>query len=1691
MEINVQEMKKKSSQTGLEIAVIGIAGKFPGANDINCFWENLKNGVESVTFFSDHQLLEAGVDPGLIRQPNYIKAKGYIEDIQYFDSYFFNYTPNEAEVMDPQVRLFHQCAWHALEDAGYDPDSYKGLIGLYAGYTPNMAWKVGYLYQIGRTSEYLEIENLNSFFFATLICYKLNLKGPGVTVNTACSTSLTAIHMACRALLTGESDMVLSGGVSVTLPGKCGYFYEEGMIMSPDGYCRPFDAKAKGIVPGDGVGVVVLKRLVRAVKDRDHIYAVIKGTAINNDGNRKPGYTAPSVEAQAEVIRAALRMAEVPVQSITYVETHGTATPLGDPIEIEALKKVFMTIDKKRSCCLGFLKANIGHLDAAAGVAGFIKIVLALKYRLIPPAVNFASPNPEIDFENSPFYINKDPEKWSSDEFLLRAGVSSFGIGGTNAHAVLEEFPEGTRGLAPLPTAPFPDRQYQLILLSARTPTALEQMTQNLVHYLQNNRDVPLGNIAYTLANGRKTFEHRGMLVCPGKNEAIAALLSAGPGKIRNYYTEMEDRPVVFMFPGLGTQYVNMGLELYCTEPVFRETMNQCLEILNPLVDYDIKEILYPGISVSKVSEVSGVSGVSGGNMSNKSYTSDINQFEIGQLVIFIFEYALAKLLMSWGIKPQAMIGYSFGEYTAACISNVFSLEDALTLVVTRGRLIRELPAGAMLSVPVNKETLTPLLNDRLAIAIDNGDSCVVAGSALAIDAFEKQIKEKKYLCIRLEASHALHSMMMDPILPGFENQVARLTLNNPTIPFISNVTGKWITPGEAANPRYWAAHLRETVQFSAGVKELMSIENAAFLELGPGVSISTLAYQYIRKESNHTVINLVRPPEQKISDEEYLLGKIGRLWLYGTKIDWPAFYPHGQGKRVPLPPYPFDKLEYPADDPMQKLMSMRQEGEIKLVKQSPPSSPVSTHPGLPKKTPYSPPTNKAEQILAQMWEELLGIRPIGIHDNLLEMGVNSLKGITFVNKLKEQLGEIIHVTSIFDAPTVAELAVYFNKYYPDSFRKLTGEQTSDDTAHPAPGAGVTIEKIMRVRRFLRGSLAPTANETPRNPSAIFILSPPRTGSTLLRVMLAGHPRLFAPPELNLLSFNTLGERKNVLAGPATSHLQGTIRAIMEIKKCSVEQAQEIMERLENRDITIKEFYCQLQEWLGDRWLVDKSPGYSNDLDVLKRAEQYFRDPLYIHLTRHPYGMIRSYVEAKMDLLLGEQLTDLLHLTRREIAEVNWTNSEYNILEFLKQVPRERQLLIKFEDLAAKPEETAEDICRFLHLEFHPGMVQPYRDKKKRMTDGVYSQGQMIGDPKFYQHKSIDAAVADAWREHYQEDFLGQPTWETAGILGYKPIHEDKECTTVPNKDGNTILSFAVSENLWKLNSTAEAQGNIFFIHEITGDAGVYTEFCRHLDHRFNCWGIQADRLKNYTPQNWTMKEIAAKYIQKIKKVQPRGPYYLAGWSFAGNIILEMVLQMEQIGDHLALVAFIDCGGPLSLFRENPGLFIDDIRDFTPGTEKSYIKKFLPGSDIEKKLEEINDIHHLWPLVIDYLESNDLYMEEIKKALEKDQFLAMLALLNYGEPPVENVIHYINLSRTLKNAAAGNIPGGKIRTPLHFFEASQGNRNVPERWNDYCRTPVIYHQLNGDHYSIIQQPRVKELARLFNELLENQMKINN
>ncbi|WP_337886319.1 type I polyketide synthase [Fischerella thermalis] len=879
------------SRNGLEIAIIGMAGRFPGAKNIEEFWQNLRNGVESITTFTNEELIADGIDPDLLNNPNYVKAGAVLEDIELFDAEFFGFNPREAEIIDPQHRLFLECAWEAMENAGYNSKMYSGLIGVYAGAGSN-----NYVLNIYSNQNIRSSIDRNQLFFgndkdflATRVSYKLDLEGPAVGIQTACSTSLVAVHLACRGLLSGECDIALAGGVAIDVPQKEGYLYQEGGIVSPDGRCRAFDAKAQGTVFSNGVGIVVLKRLEDAIADGDCIYAVIKGSAINNDGAFKVSYTAPRIDGQAKVIRAAQVMAEVDPETITYIEAHGTGTSLGDPIEISALTQVFRaSTDKKGFCAVGSVKTNIGHSDITAGVAGLIKTVLALKHKQIPPSLHFQQPNPEIDFDNSPFYVNTTLSDWQTNGTPRRAGVSSFGIGGTNAHVVLEEAPVvETRGGASLHSRP-----WHLLLLSAKTRTALETATANLAAYLQQHPDLNLADVAYTLQVGRQAFEHRFMVVCQNLEDAVKKLEFANQEQGSTYLKELHSRPVVLMFPGQGAQYINMGRELYRTEPIFREEVNRCCELLKPHLGIDLRHILYP--SEEQI----------------EAATHQLQQTHITQPALFVIEYALSQLWMAWGIQPEAMIGHSIGEYVAACLAGVFSLEDALTLVAVRGRLMQELPTGAMLSVHLAEDDLRPWLGKEVSLAASNAPNlCVVSGSEEAIAHLQSRLTDQGVECRRLHTSHAFHSPMMDSILESFTNQVEKIKLNPPQISFISNLTGTWITAKEATDPTYWAKHLRQTVRFAQGMAELMTQSERILLEVGPGMTLSTFARQ--SKADEPTVLATLRHPKYQKSDSVFLLTTIGQLWLAGVQVDWYKFNAQQSRQRIPLPTYPFERQRY------------------------------------------------------------------------------------------------------------------------------------------------------------------------------------------------------------------------------------------------------------------------------------------------------------------------------------------------------------------------------------------------------------------------------------------------------------------------------------------------------------------------------------------------------------------------------------------------------------------------------------------------------------------------------------------------------------------------------------------------------------------------------------------------------------
>ncbi len=878
------------------IAVIGMSGRFPGAGNIDEFWQKLCDGEELITFFSDEELLEAGVEPSLLNNPDYVKASPTLAGLDRFDAYFFDYSAKEALYMDPQQRVFLECAWEALENSGYQASNNDDTIGVYGGSTLSIYLLNNIIHDNQVYAGHLTNSRDAIVFggnvpeaLTTRVAYKLNLTGPAVHFSTACSTSLVAVHHACQSLLSGECEMALAGGVSYLGSQNQGYLYEEGLVLSPDGHCRSFDAKAKGTLWGNGVGIVVLKLLEDALADGDHIHAVIKGSAINNDGNLKVSHSAPSVDAQARAIYQAQEMADIDPESIGYIEAHGTATPLGDPIEIAALTQAFRAkTDKKTYCAIGSVKSNIGHLSEAAGIVSLIKTVLTLKNKQIPPSLHFDTPNPEIDFESSPFYVNTELQDWISADYPRRAGVSSFGLGGTNAHIVLEEWDEPVEQSAA-------KRQQQLLLLSAKTPTALETMTVNLADHFKRYPDLNLENAAYTLARGRKPFRHRRIAVVSNQAETAAKILF--PRDNQRVFTnsgEFKPHSVAFMLTGQGSQYINMARELYETEAVFRMEMDKCCDLLKSHLDLDLRATLYPASEHAETA-------------------ATLTQTSITQPALFVTEYALAQLWMSWGVKPDALIGHSIGEYVAATLAGVFDLEDALRLVSARGRLMQSMPIGSMLAVPLSEDQVKPLLaRTRLEIAtINSPNHCVISGETGEIETFVQTLAAKGVEGRHLQTSHAFHSHMMEPVLEEFTDQVRQVALNVPVIPFISNLTGTWITDEEATDPTYYAQQLRSCVRFADGLQRLFADSNRILLEVGPGHTLSNFAKRHPDKPKAQLSLTSLPSSGESVSDTTFLLKTLGRLWLYGVDIDWKAYYGEDQHSRVPLPTYPFERHRY------------------------------------------------------------------------------------------------------------------------------------------------------------------------------------------------------------------------------------------------------------------------------------------------------------------------------------------------------------------------------------------------------------------------------------------------------------------------------------------------------------------------------------------------------------------------------------------------------------------------------------------------------------------------------------------------------------------------------------------------------------------------------------------------------------
>jgi acyl transferase domain-containing protein/aryl carrier-like protein len=876
--------------SGVEIAIVGMAGRFPGADSVDALWRNVREGVESVARFSDEELRKRGVSQAQLDDPAYVKTGVPFEGAELFDASFFGYSPREAAQLDPQQRVFLECAWHALEHAGYDAQRLACPVGVYAGSGANLYLMKHLLPQVGLAGGIAEIIGLlngnASDALSTRVAYKLDLRGPAVTIQTACSTSLVAVHMACQALLSSDCDMALAGGVWLNLLQSHGYLHQPGAILSSDGHCRAFDADADGTVLGSGAGIVVLKRLEDALRDQDTIHAIIKGSAANNDGTAKVGYTAPSIEGQAQVIRTALSMADVPADTIGYVEAHGTGTTLGDPIEVAALTQAFRSATARRGyCAIGSLKTNIGHLDAAAGVAGLIKAVMAVRDAVLPPSLHYTTPNPRIDFAGSPFYVNTEARAWPEGATPRRAGVSSFGMGGTNVHVVLEEAPS----LAPKPNkgAAVP------LLLSARNEAALARQAVLLADHLAQNPALPMVDVAHTLMTGRRRFARRAVFHVGDRDEAIQSLRQFQASGCVTGEVLSETPTVAFLFPGQGAQHVGMARTLYKDEKVFRDIVDACCDILTQHMGVDLRSLLYPAPA------------------DEEEAAERLAQTAITQPALFVIEYAMARWWMHRGLQPDAMLGHSIGEYVAACLAGVFSLEDALLLVAVRGRLLQSTRPGAMLAVGLPESGLAPYLAQGCDLAAVNAaQSCVLSGPIEIMDSLERQLTQAGTSVRRLHVSHAFHSAQLEPVLAEFEAQWQRVTLNPPAIPFVSNVTGDWITPQAACSAGYWVRHLRGTVRFAQGLDRLLDKRDRIPLEVGPGDTLGSLLKRHAQGGTARPVLSSQAHPNRGALNAGQPARCLAQLWVAGVEVDLDGAQA-AVGRRVPLPGYPFERQSY------------------------------------------------------------------------------------------------------------------------------------------------------------------------------------------------------------------------------------------------------------------------------------------------------------------------------------------------------------------------------------------------------------------------------------------------------------------------------------------------------------------------------------------------------------------------------------------------------------------------------------------------------------------------------------------------------------------------------------------------------------------------------------------------------------
>ncbi|WP_224245440.1 type I polyketide synthase [Hyalangium gracile] len=1672
-----------SSERGMDgaadaIAIIGMAGRFPGARDVESLWRSLCDGVELITRLPDASLEDAGVDAAARQRPGYVPARGLIEGVDLFDASFFGYSPREAELIDPQQRLFLECAWEALESAGYDPDRFPGPIGLFAG-----AGAPGYLlHHVAPTMDTRELlDGLATILgndkdhLTTRVAYKLNLRGPAITVQTACSTSLVAVQLACQSLLDFQCDMALAGGVSVAFPVGTGYQPQEGHILSPDGHCRAFDAAARGTVPADGLGVVVLKRLEDALAAGDSIRAVILAAAVNNDGSKKVGYTAPSIDGQAEVIQTALALAGVDARSISYVEAHGTGTALGDAIEVAALTQAFRRSTREHGfCAIGSVKTNIGHLNNAAGVAGLIKATRALESRLLPPSLHFTQPHPKLSLEESPFFVNATLTPWREGPTPRRAGVSSFAMGGTNAHVILEEAPPRESGA--------PGRSAELLVLSARTPEALDSMTARLRAHLEAHPEENLSDVASTLQEGRRAFAHRRAVVARNLADATRALETPA----RRYEGTAPDggRSVAFLFPGQGTQHLGMAEALYREEPLFRQEVDRCARLLEPHLGLDLRGVLHPG-------------------RRGPEEQLRLEQTALAQPALFTVEYALARLWLSHGVRPAAMLGHSLGEYVAACLAEVFSLEDALRLVALRGRLMQQLPPGAMLAVPMAETELVPLLGPELALAAVNGPAaCVASGPVEAVATLEARLTSLGKVSRRLHTSHAFHSGMMEPILDTFAQEVRRVRRNAPRLPYLSNVTGTWVTEAQATDPDYWAQHLRQPVRFASGLAELSSRDHL-LLEVGPGRVLSALASQQ-PSPGARAIPSLRSSAEDERSDLEAWLAALGQLWAQGAPVDWAAHHSERRRLRVTLPTYPFERhshwlgrtpapLRTEASASERPLEDVEQELHRTLA-----IRPVRSYPGL-------------KEGLEAFCSSL-------VCEYLRTAGVETRRGATHTRSaLVRQLGVQPRFERLFDA-LLASLAE-------DGLVRISGEQLVFqrdaaglepsstlrqrlDTAHPQfRGLFDFVEHCLRgYPQALNGQVEAISLLFPNGSPAFVQDCNARTaehGQMRLYNLLLGEAtrRIAATARGRRLRVLEVGGGQGLLTWPLVTALQAHDfeYCFTDLGKVFVDDARTEAAR-RGLDARMRFGVFDIAQEPGPQGYAEQGFDLIVACNVVHATKDVSRTLRHLQRLLAPggtLGLVEALRTPRWEVLswgLAEgwwyyddafrKDSPLLPLPvwKQALAEAGFDTIELFPRAGSAHEESDHGLI-----LARRP--TVASVAPRIAVTSPLPLSSPGAHPNPRVT-GRRAPRPPLSSAYVAPRNELERRIASVCEELFgtepigvQDDFFALGGDSLVMLRLTDRLQRELGLQVPP---GLAFRGTTVERMAQALQGPPEPETTsplialqphgskppLYFVHPAAGAVFPYVELARRLGADQPFYGLQAHGLDGESAPDERVEDMARRYIEAIRRVQPRGPYYLGGHSFGCLVSFEMAQQLTASGQEVRLLALVDEPAPLPGHRPSPSQM---AYFFASGVSRS-----------------------IWPHLLDYLylvhgsaerraPAPGLLGRLLRERRPLETFLARSALANFVpdealrmalRQPAMRALFRLFLIHVRETFAYEPRAYPHKVTLFSSEEVRQrrGGREQTMGWGKLAAGGVDVHEIPGDHLSLLKPPYVEVLA---------------